>query len=155
MSMRPKPIGPVPEDTARVARAAFPKGNLYMQMRDVLGTIYADEDFSKLFEVRGPGDSTEKEAQTAASSVKQGQRVDLTQVDTLRVARQMPELTPASPGSAQPGRTPAPARDSNGQSLGERFYSADVAWKNDTDARSPCRQDDVERPDFSGVLPHR
>ena len=27
MSMRPKPIGPVPEDTARVARAAFPKGN--------------------------------------------------------------------------------------------------------------------------------
>src|SRR3954451_24815939 len=53
MPMRPKPIGPVPEDTARVARAAFPKGNLYMQMRDVLGTIYADEDFSELFEVRG------------------------------------------------------------------------------------------------------
>jgi transposase len=53
MSMRPKPIGPVPEDTARVARAAFPNGNLYMQMRDVLGTIYADEDFSELFEVRG------------------------------------------------------------------------------------------------------
>jgi transposase len=53
MSMRPKPIRPVPEDTARVAEAAFPKGNLYMHMRDVLGTIYADEDFSELFEVRG------------------------------------------------------------------------------------------------------
>src|SRR5215208_5352634 len=53
MSMRPEPIGPVPEDTARVARAAFPKGNLYMQIRDVLGTIYADEDFSELFEARG------------------------------------------------------------------------------------------------------
>jgi len=53
MSMHPQRIGPVPEDTARVARAAFPKGNLYMQMRDVLGTIYADEDFSELFEVRG------------------------------------------------------------------------------------------------------
>ena len=53
MSMHPQPIGPVPEDTARVARAAFPKGNLYMQMRDVLGTIYDDEDFSELFEVRG------------------------------------------------------------------------------------------------------
>ena len=53
MSMRPKPIGPVPEDTARVARAAFPKGNPYMHMRDVLGTIYADEDFAELFEVRG------------------------------------------------------------------------------------------------------
>src|SRR5215212_59555 len=53
MSMRPKPIRPVPGDTARVAEAAFPKGNLYMHMRDVLGTIYADEDFSELFKVRG------------------------------------------------------------------------------------------------------
>ena len=53
MSMHPQRIGPVPEDTARVARAAFPKGNLYMHMRDVLGTIYADEDFAELFEVRG------------------------------------------------------------------------------------------------------
>ena len=53
MSIRTEPIGFVPQDTARVARAAFPKGNLYMQMRDVLGTIYADEDFSELFEVRG------------------------------------------------------------------------------------------------------
>ncbi len=53
MSMHPQPIGPVPQDIARVARAAFPKGNIYMQMRDVLGTIYDDEDFSELFEVRG------------------------------------------------------------------------------------------------------
>jgi transposase len=53
VSMRPKPIGPVPEDTARVARAAFPKGTTYVQMRDVLGAIYDDEDFSELFEVRG------------------------------------------------------------------------------------------------------
>ena len=51
--MRPKPIGPVPEDTVRVAKAAFPKGNVYMEMRDVLGSIYEDEDFSELFEVRG------------------------------------------------------------------------------------------------------
>jgi transposase len=53
MSMRPKPIGPVPEDTARVARAAFPKGTTYIHMRDVLGAIYEDEDFEELFEVRG------------------------------------------------------------------------------------------------------
>jgi transposase len=53
MSMHPQPIGPVPQDTARVARAAFPKGNVYMQVREVLGTIYDDEDFSELFEVRG------------------------------------------------------------------------------------------------------
>src|SRR5215204_4064383 len=51
--MHPQPICPVPEDTACVAKAAFPKGNLYMQIRDVLGTIYDDEDFSELFEVRG------------------------------------------------------------------------------------------------------
>jgi transposase len=36
-----------------VAKAAFPKGNVYMHMRDVLGSIYHDEDFSELFEVRG------------------------------------------------------------------------------------------------------
>jgi transposase len=53
VSMHPQPIGSVPEDTVRVAEAAFPKGNLYMQMRDVLGTIYVDEDFADLFEVRG------------------------------------------------------------------------------------------------------
>jgi transposase len=53
VSMRPKPIGPVPEDTARVARAAFPKGTTYVQMRDVLGAIYNDEDFAELFEARG------------------------------------------------------------------------------------------------------
>jgi transposase len=53
VSMHPQPIAPVPEDTARVAKAAFPKGNVYMHMRDALGSIYHDEDFSELFEVRG------------------------------------------------------------------------------------------------------
>ncbi len=51
--MHPQPIGPIPEDTVRVAKAAFPKGNVYIQMRNVLGTIYEDEDFAELFEVRG------------------------------------------------------------------------------------------------------
>jgi transposase len=53
VSMHPQPIGTVPQDTVRVAKAAFPKGNVYMHMRDVLGSIYDDEDFSELFEVRG------------------------------------------------------------------------------------------------------
>jgi transposase len=48
-----QPIGPVPEETVRVAKAAFPKGNVYMEMRNVLGSIYEDEDFAELFEVRG------------------------------------------------------------------------------------------------------
>ena len=39
----------IPESTAEVARAAFPKGNPYLTLRDELGTIYADEDFVDLF----------------------------------------------------------------------------------------------------------
>ena len=42
MSMRPQEISPVPEETARIARAAYPRGNVYMQLRDELGTIYQD-----------------------------------------------------------------------------------------------------------------
>mgnify|MGYP001407211581 CR=1 FL=1 len=43
MSMKPQEISPVPEETARVARAANPKGNTYMNMRDELGSIYEDQ----------------------------------------------------------------------------------------------------------------
>jgi transposase len=53
MSLRPEEIGPIPEDTARVARAAFPKGNTYMAMHDLLGTIYEDGQFAALFSARG------------------------------------------------------------------------------------------------------
>ncbi len=38
MSLQPRPINPVPEQTARVARAAFRKGNVFIRMRDELGT---------------------------------------------------------------------------------------------------------------------
>jgi hypothetical protein len=53
MSLHPEPIEPVPEETARVARAAFPRGNPCLQLRDVLGNIYVDEDFADLFPRRG------------------------------------------------------------------------------------------------------
>lgn len=53
MSLQPEPIGPVPEATARVAQAAFPKGNTYIQLRDVLGVVYADASFAPLFARRG------------------------------------------------------------------------------------------------------
>lgn len=53
MSMKPRWIGPVPEETERVARAAYPKGNPYMQMRDELGTVYEDEQFADLYPERG------------------------------------------------------------------------------------------------------
>jgi transposase len=53
MSLHPTPMTPVPEETARVARAAFPKGNRYLEIRDVLGTIYSDELFADLYPQRG------------------------------------------------------------------------------------------------------
>lgn len=43
MSMHPQPIKEIPALTAEVARAAFPKGNPYMTLRDELGTIFEDE----------------------------------------------------------------------------------------------------------------
>src|SRR5712691_869172 len=53
MSLKPQAICPVPQETVRVARAAYPKGNLYIQMREVLGSIYTDEDFADLFPKEG------------------------------------------------------------------------------------------------------
>ena len=53
MSLQTQSNHPIPEETQRVARAAFPKGNLYMRMRDELGAIYLDEPFSQLFPNRG------------------------------------------------------------------------------------------------------
>jgi transposase len=53
MSLHPQSLEPVPEDTARVARAAFPKGNPYLTLRDQLGVIFQDEDFTALFPVCG------------------------------------------------------------------------------------------------------
>ncbi|NEU80291.1 IS1182 family transposase [Nostoc sp. UIC 10630] len=39
----------IPETTAQVARKCFPKGNVYMKMRDELGVLYLDNDFVTLF----------------------------------------------------------------------------------------------------------
>ncbi len=40
MSLKVLPIPPVPEETARVVRACFPRGTLVVQVRDALGTLY-------------------------------------------------------------------------------------------------------------------
>lgn len=53
MSLQPQGLGSVPEETARVARAAFPKGNVYLRMRDEFGSIYEDEEFAPLFPAQG------------------------------------------------------------------------------------------------------
>jgi transposase len=49
MSLRPTVSGDVPTSTASVARAAFPRGNLYLLLRDRLGTIFTDAQFVPLF----------------------------------------------------------------------------------------------------------
>ena len=53
MSLEPSVINPVPQETVRIARAAFPKGNLYLAMRDELGIAFSDADFAELFPRRG------------------------------------------------------------------------------------------------------
>ena len=54
MSLHPHIIAPVPDETARIAHAAFPKGHPYLTFRDALGTILQDEDFAALFPAWGP-----------------------------------------------------------------------------------------------------
>lgn len=53
MSLQPQNTYPIPADTQRIAQAAFPKGNLYMRMRDELGEIYQDASYAELFPGRG------------------------------------------------------------------------------------------------------
>src|SRR5436190_647255 len=56
MSLRPEPVGEIPAETARVARAAFPKGTVVTRLRDAFDALYADEDFRSLYPARGqPG----------------------------------------------------------------------------------------------------
>src|SRR5215217_6178302 len=54
MSLRPQPPLPsVPDDTARIARAAFRRGNPYLLLRDRLGAVFADAGFADLYPQRG------------------------------------------------------------------------------------------------------
>src|SRR3954453_3041552 len=49
----PQPVPPVPDDTARIARAAFPRGNPYLLLRDRLGPVFDDAGFADLYPRRG------------------------------------------------------------------------------------------------------
>jgi transposase len=70
MSLRPatQPES-VPADTARVARAAFPRGNPYLRLRDELGSLFADQRFTELFPTIGQ--PAESPARLALISVMQ------------------------------------------------------------------------------------
>ncbi len=43
----------IPDDTARVAKAAFPKGNRYLQLRDTFGQVFVSSEFRHLFHPEG------------------------------------------------------------------------------------------------------
>ncbi len=51
--LKPEAGNEIPAATARVAKAAFPKNNRIMTLRDAFGTIYKDEDFKGLFSSTG------------------------------------------------------------------------------------------------------
>jgi len=53
MCLYPLPIRAVPAQTALVAKAAFPKGNPYLTLRDELGTVFEDSDFEELYATVG------------------------------------------------------------------------------------------------------
>ncbi len=53
MSMKPAEDSGIPEATRKVAKAAFPKGNVYLWMGDELGSFYRDEQFAGLYPALG------------------------------------------------------------------------------------------------------
>ena len=73
MSLHPQDIPPVPEETRRVAQAAFPRGNIYMRLRDALGAIYDDQLFAPLFSSHGqPAASPWRLALTTVMQLAEG-----------------------------------------------------------------------------------
>ena len=53
MTWRLHPLPPVPESTAAMVQAAFPKGNLYVDLRTEFGTLYEQDLFADLYVDRG------------------------------------------------------------------------------------------------------
>ena|SRR5438128_2711405 len=53
MSLRPETLPPIPDVTAAAVRAAFPKGNLYVELRAEFGTLYTDQLFANLYPPQG------------------------------------------------------------------------------------------------------
>jgi transposase len=53
MTLRPQPLPPVPEATVAAVQAAFPKGNLYVDLRAEFGILYSDQLFADLYPPSG------------------------------------------------------------------------------------------------------
>jgi transposase len=53
MSLKPEPLPPIPEHTARLARTVCPKGGLCLWIGDELSAVFQDELVAALFPRRG------------------------------------------------------------------------------------------------------
>lgn len=53
MSLQPMPIPAIPDETVRVAKRAFRKGNIFVTIGDNIGTLFADTDFAMLYDAEG------------------------------------------------------------------------------------------------------
>ncbi len=51
--LKPENDYPIPEETVKVAKAAFPNGNIYLTLRDTLGQIFEDDQFKDLYPTLG------------------------------------------------------------------------------------------------------
>jgi transposase len=51
--LKPENHAQIPEETVKVAKAAFPNGNIYLTIKDTLGPIFEDELFKGLYPALG------------------------------------------------------------------------------------------------------
>lgn len=67
--LKPEKKVAIPEMTQIVVKTAFPKGNIFIKMRDELGPIFEDEAFADLYP--GLGQPAESPARLAMVTVMQ------------------------------------------------------------------------------------
>ncbi|GJD64037.1 hypothetical protein MPEAHAMD_4211 [Methylobacterium frigidaeris] len=115
MSLQPSSPAEVPSQTAAVARAAFPWGNAYMRLRDELGTVFTDAQFTAVFSSRGrPAEAPWQLARVAVLQFAE----NLSDRRAAEVARgridwkYLLSLDLTDPGSSAPASWPATPRRS-------------------------------------------
>ncbi|MEH1945908.1 MAG: hypothetical protein V7K77_02800 [Nostoc sp.] len=85
MCLHPEEIPPIPNETVRVAKAAFPKGNLYMRLRDELGVFYQDDsDFLASIQ---PSITRQSESHQISNTTNAKQPVGLPPTSELEILR--------------------------------------------------------------------
>jgi|SRR5215831_10635010 len=101
MSLQPQPAYPIPDETRRVAHAAFPKGALCLRLVEVLGQLYLDEQFAALFPIRGQPAASP--ARLALVLVRQYGDQDKTGAELRILADRTTRLLSCQPWMRKPG----------------------------------------------------